>query len=87
MHDNKPVSGTHFHVNGFAKSRSHTEAKGNSEIVAYYCLEHFGETMKKETRKNLSIKMDQYIISASNIKTMCLAKPTRSELSYRFSQA
>ena len=33
LHENEPVGGTHFHMNGFALRLM--EAKGNSEMV--YC--------------------------------------------------
>ena len=33
LHENGRVGETHFHVNGFARTRFGTEAQGNSEMA------------------------------------------------------
>ena len=34
LHENEPLDGTHFHMNGFAQNRFETEVKTNSEMAS-----------------------------------------------------
>ena len=51
LHENEPLTGTYFHMNAFARSKTcfYTEVKGNS-IMVYYETLGFNNFNKNETR-------------------------------------
>ena len=51
LHENEPVGGAHFHLNGFALQLVLTQAKGNSKITYYNERENMASSLLGKVTK------------------------------------